>query len=58
MYVVTAFINVTHPVGITNCNAKQVKITSDFLFGVCFSGSYEKYYCKTAQYNSNYVCPH
>ncbi len=42
MYVVTAFINVTHPVGITICNAKQVKITSDFLFGVCFSRSYEK----------------
>ena len=30
-----------YPVGITICNAKQVKIISDFLFGVCFSRSYE-----------------
>jgi len=31
----------SRPVGITFRNAKQVKIISDFLFGVCFSGSYE-----------------
>jgi hypothetical protein len=42
MYIVTAFINVTHPVGITFMQRQKVKIMSDFLFGVCFSGSYEK----------------
>ncbi|HMT72046.1 MAG TPA: hypothetical protein PKD16_17895, partial [Saprospiraceae bacterium] len=48
----------SNPVGITFHNAKQAQIISDFLFGVCFSRSYENNLLKITQINSNYMCPH
>jgi hypothetical protein len=51
------FINVINPVGITFYNAKQAQIISDFLFGVCFSRSYENSLLKITQINSTYLQP-
>lgn len=46
------------PVGITFHNAKQAQIISDFLFGVCFSRSYENSLLKITQINSSYLQPY